>query len=111
MAKMGIGPQGETERIAKASTYSRIPSQAEKRGPMGRTKTPGAAGAIITGGARGVLKQTNIGDVNSPVDKLAKQGEQAADKVREAAKSQSAEVTRQFQSQITNKGGNVSSVG
>ncbi len=111
MAKVGISQQSDSERIAKASTYSRTPSQAEKRGPMGRAKTPGLSGFIISGGPRGVLKQTNVGDVNSTVDKLAKQGMETAGKVRQAAKAQSAEVTRQFQTQITGKGGKSSSVG
>lgn len=111
MAKIGISPQNDTERIAKASTYSRTPSQAEKRGPMARAKTPGVNGAIITGGPRGVLKQANVGDVNTPIDELAKQGRESGAKVREAAKAQREQVTQQFQAQITDKGGKVSSVG
>ncbi|MBF0169494.1 MAG: hypothetical protein HQK87_00150 [Nitrospinae bacterium] len=111
MAKVGISEQGDTERIAKASTYARTPAQAEKRGPVGRAKTPGIDGAIISGGARGVLKQTNVGDVNSPVDQLADGNRASASKVRQTAKTQSAELTRQFQAQVSDKGGQVSSVG
>lgn len=109
MAKIGALSQSDAQRIAEATTYSRTPAQAEKAGPIARAKTPGLGAAIVSGGPRGVLKQANVGDVNSIVDKLAKGGVEAAAQVRAKAKAQSDAVNQQFQQQLTNKGGNVNS--
>jgi hypothetical protein len=104
MPNIGTSVSSTTERIAKATTYSRTPRQAEQAGPIGRPSTPGRSAAIVSGGARGVLRQQNIGDVQSPVDQLGDANKQAS---RAKSQQRAAETAAQFKAQISGTGGGV----
>lgn len=62
----------DTAKIYNATTYSRNTELARKSGPVGQSSSIGTSAAIINEGARGILKQMNVGDVNSTADSLSK---------------------------------------
>lgn len=62
----------DTAKIYNATTYSRNTELARKTGPVGQDGVLGTGAAIINKGARGILKQMNVGDVNSTADNLSK---------------------------------------
>jgi len=72
MSNIGSLDPSNSERLYNAGRFSRTRELAATSGPVSKPRTIGTAGAPVKGAPRGILKQMNVGDLNSVVDDLTK---------------------------------------
>ncbi len=82
MAGIEIGGGSTTERLFKSSSVSRNSEFADRAGPVERGADIGRSAAILTEEPRGVLKKTNVGDINSTVDQVSGETQKSAARVK-----------------------------